>query len=153
MEIISHGGLPNNLSKEEFFRGISRPRNLKLMKIFSDLDIVEHTGHGIPTITEKYGTDVFDITDNYIMVTIPFNEDVVKAGNVGLNDGLNVGLKPGEEEILEPVLKNPKILQVEIAAEIGKSVKTVERYLSSLVEKGYILRKGSKKTGQWKVLK
>ena len=153
MEIISHGGLPNNLTKEEFFRGISRPRNLKLMKIFSDLDIVEHTGHGIPTITEKYGTDVFDITDNYIMVTIPFNEDVVKAGNVGLNDGLNVGLKPGEEEILELVLKNPKILQVEIAAEIGKSVKTVERYLSSLVEKGYILRKGSKKTGQWKVLK
>ncbi len=99
------------------------------------------------------GYRVFDITVNYIMVTIPFNEDVVKAGNVGLNDGLNVGLKPGEEEILELVLKNPKILQVEIAAEIGKSVKTVERYLSSLVEKGYILRKGSKKTGQWKVLK
>lgn len=119
------------------------------MKIFSDLDIVEHTGHGIPTITEKYGTDVFDITDNYIMVTIPFNEDVVKAENVGLN----VGLKPIEEEILELVLKNPKILQVELAAEIGKSIKTVERYLNSLVEKGYIIRKGSKKTGQWKVLK
>ena len=91
------------------------------------------------------GYRVFDIADNYIMVTIPFNDDVVKAGNVGL--------KPGEEEILELVLKNPKILQVEIAAEIGKSVKTVERYLSSLVEKRYILRKGSKKTGQWKVLK
>ena len=40
------------------------------------------------------GYRVFDITDNYIMVTIPFNEDVVKAENVGLNDGLNVGLKP-----------------------------------------------------------
>ena len=137
-----------NLEKQRFF---DQRSNLK--RYLMIMDIVEHTGHGIPTITEKYGTDVFDITDNYIMVTIPFNEDVVKAGNVGLNVGLNDGLKPGEEEILELVLKNPKILQVEIAAEIGKSVKTVERYLSSLVEKGYILRKGSKKTGQWKVLK
>ena len=42
------------------------------------------------------------------MVTIPFNEDVVKAGNVGLNVGLNDGLKPGEEEILELVLKKPE---------------------------------------------
>ena len=153
MEIISHGGLPNNLTKEEFFRGISRPRNLKLMKIFSDLDIVEHTGHGIPAITEKYGTGVFDITDNYIMVTIPFNEDVVKAGNVGLNVGINVGLKPVDEKILEAILRNPKVLQNEIAVEIGKSVKTVERHLYALAEKGYIIRQGSKKTGQWKVIK
>ena len=35
------------------------------------------------------GYRVFDITDNYIMVTIPFNEDVVKAGIYGLNVGVN----------------------------------------------------------------
>ncbi len=123
------------------------------MKIFSDLDIVEHTGHGIPTITEKYGTGVFDITDNYIMVTIPFNEDVFKTVGNGQIGGLNGGLKPVEEKILEAILRNPKILKTEIADGIGTSLRTVERYINSLVEKGYILRKGSRKTGQWKVLK
>ena len=105
MEIISHGGLPNNLSRDEFFRGISRPRNLKLMKIFSDLDIVEHTGHGIPTRVEKYGNDVFEITDNYIIVTIPFNKNVLEIacnnGIGGLNGGLNGGLTYVDEKILE----------------------------------------------------
>lgn len=42
-----------------------------LMKIFFDLDIVDHTGHGIPIIIEKYGREVFDISDNNIIVTIP----------------------------------------------------------------------------------
>lgn len=157
IEILSHGGLPHGLTKDEFYRGISKPRNLKLMKIFSDLDIVEHTGHGIPTIIEKYGKDVFEISENYIMVTIPF--DSVVAGKIitdkngGLNDGLNDGLNPTEEAIVSILLTEPKITKREIAAKIGKSLRTVERHLASLVEKEYIVRQGSKKTGQWKVLK
>ena len=74
LEILSHGGLPHNLSADEFFAGISKPRNLALMKIFSDLDIVDHTGHGVPTIVDHYGKDIFNIQENYILVTIPFNE-------------------------------------------------------------------------------
>ena len=54
LEILSHGGLPHGLKENEFYRGISRPRNLKLMKIFSDLDIVDHTGHGIPTFIPTF---------------------------------------------------------------------------------------------------
>ena len=157
IEILSHGGLPHGLTEDEFYRGISKPRNLKLMKIFSDLDIVEHTGHGIPTIIEKYGKNVFDISENYIMVTIPFDSNV--AGKIvsdttgGINGGINGGLNPTEELILSVLLSEPKISKPEIAAKIGKSLRTVERHLASLVEKEYIVRQGSKKTGQWKVLK
>lgn len=43
------------LTKEEFFAGISRPRNEHLMDVFKRLGIVEHTGHGVPTIVAKYG--------------------------------------------------------------------------------------------------
>ena len=77
IEILSHGGLPHTLSIDEFYRGISKPRNVRLMKIFSDLDIVDHTGHGVPIIIEKYGREAFDISDNHIIVTIPFNQEVV----------------------------------------------------------------------------
>ena len=137
MEIISHGGLPNNLSRDEFFRGISWPRNLKLMKIFSDLDIVEHTGHGIPTIVEKYGNDVFEITDNYIIVTIPFNKNVLEIacnnGIGGLNGGLNGGLIYVDEKILEAMIRNPKVCKTDIATEVGKSLRTVERRINYLI--------------------
>ena len=89
LEILSHGGLPQGLTREEFYRGISKPRNFKLMKIFSDLDIVEHTGHGIPTIIARYGKEAFEISDNYIIVTIPFDKLVAEELYSTKNGGLN----------------------------------------------------------------
>ena len=149
IEILSHGGLPYNLTKEEFYKGFSKPRNFQLMKIFSQLDIVEHTGHGVPIIIEKYGKDVFDINSNYIMVTIPFDKDVAATKNVGIN----VGINDVEKKILEELLKNPQLTASELAISIDKSKRTIERYLKALQEKGFIERDGSNKTGNWKILK
>lgn len=36
------------------------------------MEIVEHTGHGIPTIISEYGKEAFEINDTYLKVTIPF---------------------------------------------------------------------------------
>ena len=73
LEILSHGGLPNGLTKKQFYDGISKPRNVALMRIFLNMGLVEHPGHGIPTIVKRYGEEVFEIEDNYILCTIPFN--------------------------------------------------------------------------------
>lgn len=81
LEITSHGGLPKGTSIEEFFNGVSHPRNSVLMRIFLKLGIVEQTGHGIPKIIAKYSKDVFDIHDSYINVIIPFNPMVLKEIN------------------------------------------------------------------------
>ena len=86
------------------------------------------------------------------MVTIPFDENVAKE-SIGKNVGINVGINKTEEAILQVILRDPKASQVIIASEIGKTPRTVERNLAQLVEKGYIVRQGSKKTGQWKVIK
>ncbi len=156
LEVFSHGGLPHGLTKEEFFRGISKPRNLRLMKIFSDLDIVEHTGHGVPTIIRKYGKEVFDITDNHIMVTIPFERSVLNEviqNNVGINVATNVDINKTEKDIMEIILREPRATYGVIAKKIEKTPKTVERNLSKLKEKGYVIRQGSKKSGWWKVIK
>ena len=149
IEILSHGGLPFGLSEEQFYKGFSKPRNVQLMKIFNQLDIVDHTGHGIPIIVEKYGKEAFEINDNYIMVTIPFDEDVMATINVGIN----VGINDAEKLILEELLKNPQLTSVELSIVINKSKRTVERYLKALQEKGYIARVGANKTGYWKVVK
>ena len=76
IEVISTGGLASDLSKEEFFRGISRPVNAKLQKIFGQLGFVEQTGHGIPLIIKRYGMQAFDVTDNFLNVAIPFSHIV-----------------------------------------------------------------------------
>ena len=39
--ITSSGGLPQDLTVDEFFSGISAPRNKELMRIFKDLKLAE----------------------------------------------------------------------------------------------------------------
>ena len=155
IEILSHGGLPHNLSIEEFYRGISKPRNTRLMKIFSDLDIVDHTGHGVPIIIEKYGKEAFEINDNHIIVTIPFDKQVMESINVGANVGQNVdvNINDTERKIIEMLINDPTLTAEKISMKIEKSKRTAERYLKALQEKGIILRTGSDKKGYWKIIK
>lgn len=61
LKILSHGGLPSEMTEKQFFDGISKPRNVTLMRIFLNMGLTDHTGHGIPTIVDKYGTEVFEI--------------------------------------------------------------------------------------------
>lgn len=46
LEILSHGGLLSGMTKT-IFDGISKPRNARLMRIFLNMGLTEHTGHGI----------------------------------------------------------------------------------------------------------
>ncbi|HQC55104.1 MAG TPA: putative DNA binding domain-containing protein [Clostridia bacterium] len=149
IEILSHGGLPYGLSEEQFYMGFSKPRNLQLMKIFSQLDIVEHTGHGVPIIIDRYGKEAFDINDNYIIVTIPFNKEVLETQNISVN----VTVNDIEKIILEELLKNPTLNASELSLIIDRSKRTAERYLSSLKERGYILQEGTGNNARWKVIK
>lgn len=153
LEILSYGGFPHNLSINEFFMGISKPRNIALMKIFSDLNIVDHTGHGIPTIIERYGREVFDIQDSYILITIPFDEEVLKKINVNKNDGINDAINDIEKRLLEELLINPSATADALSLSIKRSKRTIERYLKALLEKGYLERNGSNKNGVWKIVK
>lgn len=44
------GGLPEWLDREDFFKGVSIPRNKEIMRIYRDLDLVEQLGSGLPRI-------------------------------------------------------------------------------------------------------
>ena len=155
IEILSHGGLPKGQTKTQFFNGISKPRNDMLARIFQDMDLVEHTGHGIPTIVKKYGKNVFDITDAYINVVIPYDKEEMKFNklNVGMNVGMNVGLSDIEKKTIKELLDNPNNTAKSISEKIGVSTRTIERAFNSLQEKNIILRSGSKRDGKWMVIK
>ena len=152
LDILSHGGLPSGMTKEQFFDGISKPRNATLMRIFLNMGLTEHTGHGIPTIVEKYGKDVFEIESNYIRCTIPFEQEVIdKIGNK--NVGLNVGLNKTEKKVIELLIENPNMTSIELSEKNRCTKRTIERAFKSLQEKKMIERVGSKRDGNWIVVR
>ena len=148
LDILSHGGLPNGMTKEQFFDGISKPRNATLMRIFLNMGLTEHTGHGIPTIVEKYGKDVFEIESNYIRCTIPFEQRVIEQ-----MDNKNVGLNKTEKRVIELLIENPNLTSIELSEKIGVTKRTIERTFKSLQEKKMIERIGSKRDGNWIVVR
>ena len=76
LEITSAGRLPESLTKEEFFGGVSIPRNKELMRIYRDVELVESLGSGIPRILRAYGEDSFKFTDNFIRIIFPISVQV-----------------------------------------------------------------------------
>ena len=73
IEVLSIGSTPYGQSEDDFFAGVSTPVNESLMRAFIAAGLCEHTGHGVPVITEKYGRGAFKITGGYVLVTIPFS--------------------------------------------------------------------------------
>ena len=154
IEILSHGGLPRGMSEKQFFEGISKPRNATLMRIFLTMGLTEHTGHGIPTKISKYGTDVFEIDDNYIKCVIPFDQIAMReyAINSTLNSGKSIGLNNTEKAILFYLIEDNSYTADDLASKINVSKRTIERNLSSLQKKGKIERTGTRKDGKWLVI-
>lgn len=156
IEILSHGGLPKGLSKEQFFDGVSKPRNATLMRIFLNMDITEHTGHGVPTIIETYGEKAFEITESSIKCTIPFNAKVLlhkQEINAGAKDVPDVLLNKTEQSLLQSLILNPEEKVCSLSEKIGVSKRTIERGLKTLRDKDYIFRSGNRKNGRWIVIK
>ena len=58
-----------------------------------------------------------------------------------------------EQTVLAVLKQDPTISREEIAERISKTVRTVQRALVSLTDKGYIKRVGAKKNSTWEVLK
>ena len=156
LEILSHGGLPRGMTKEQFFCGISMPRNATLMRVFLNMGLAEHTGHGVPTIVDRYGKEVFDIGDNYIRCTIPFEEKVIvqiSNGNISVNVDMNAGLNKTEKKVIEYLIEKPNVKSVELAEYIGVTKRTIERSLKTLQEKQIIERTGPKRESNWIVIR
>ena len=71
IEITSACALPEGLTQAEFFEGYSIPRNKELMRVFKDLEMVEHLGSGLPRITEFFGPECFRFTENFLRLIFP----------------------------------------------------------------------------------
>ena len=151
IEIISVGGLPDGLTLEEFYEGKSKPVNLELQQIMVQLDYIEQTGHGVPLIVSRYGKEVFDITENFITVTIPLNRAEKTEPDLFQKDDVDVLLEDRDEKILSLMKANSSIKVNEISRQVGLGMTTITKRIRQLKEEGIIERTGSKKKGHWVV--
>lgn len=150
IEITSAGTLPDGLSQDDFFDGVSIPRNRELMRVYRDLELVEQLGSGVPRILQSYGKECFRFLDNFIRMTFPSEGEV--PATIGLVDGLVDGLVESQQRILQLIKQNPKISKRLMAQNIGISTTAIDKNLNSLRDKGIIQRVGPDRGGYWEIV-
>lgn len=156
LEITSTGGMPQGVTREEFFQGYSIPRNKELMRIFRDLDMVEYLGSGMPRILRAYSQEVFHFTENFIRIVLPSAkpEDGQRVGEkVGTTQKTTQKKKTTPQQIIALLRENPEMSRRELAEQIkGISEDGIKYQLDRLKTAGIIKRVGPDKGGHWEVL-
>lgn len=147
IEIISIGGLPEDYSLEDFYAGRSRPVNLELQQIMVQLDFIEQTGHGVPLIVSKYGRDVFDITENFITVTLPLHTNKTELSRDKTIESHH--LTRTQKLIIDRIAENDCVTVKELSQELNLSVTAINNAIRRLKDIGAISRIGARKNGHW----
>ena len=75
--ITSYGGLPQEITKEDFWNGVSAPRNKELMRIFKDVRLVEQLGSGMERIMKVYDKTIFEFLPNFLRINFYFDKEIV----------------------------------------------------------------------------
>ena len=166
LEITSTGTLPDDMSQEDFFNGVSNPRNKELMRIFRDVELVESLGTGLQRVLKVYGRDCFIFMDHFIRVVIPYawlpneennreNTDTIlkttqKTTQKKDNHPESRALK--KTLILEQLTKDPHLSRKKLGEILGISSDSVKWHLQQLQESGFIRRVGPDKGGHWEII-
>ena len=130
LEITSYGRLPENMSEDEFFNGVSIPRNKELMRIFRDVEMVESLGSGMPRIMQVYGRECFTFMEHFIRFTVPFYKDVTDS----VTDNVTDNVTEGNTDSQKHVEKGQKHVEMDIEY-VEKDEKHVESIGTKTLQK------------------
>ena len=153
VEITSAGGLPQQLSKEDFFRGVTAPRNQELIRVFKDVDLIENIGSGILRILKAYDRNSFIFMDNFLRVSFKYKENPFEYDQETTQENYQKQLSEIQDKIISLIKNNSKITQKEMAEMLDISREKVKYHIAVLKENNIIKREGSTKKGSWKILK
>ena len=142
LEITSTGTLPISMSKEDFFSGVSYPKNKELMRIFRDVEVVEALGSGMSRVMKVYDRNNFIFLDNFLRVSIPYNWIEQESTTT----------ESTTESILSAIRNNPSITQRELAEIVGITTDGVYYVMKQLREQGVIRRIGGRANGTWEII-
>ena len=129
----------------------------------------ERVGKGVPLIVSKYGKKAFDITEEGIKVTLPYNwkrelskNNLEKVSMIDkksrklvdkLVNKLVDKISDNERKILEYIVIYPSDSQLVIAENLNLGKTTIQNAIVKFKKFKLIKRVGSNKTGHWEVKK
>lgn len=150
IEIYNPGSFPDDLTPLDFIsRNLpSYKRNKLILDILFRSKDVEKSGTGFQRVNDFCKRQ--NVTWNYRKEAYGFFFEFIRT-NVQINVQINTELTEAEQVIFNLIQNNDGILKAEMAIRIGKSEKTVQRLISSLIKKQVIEREGSNKSGSWKI--
>ena len=166
LEITSPGMLMNGVTIEKMKEGYSKIRNRAIANAFSYMKIIEKWGSGIPRIIrecQEYGIPEPELIDfdGDFRINMYRQPSLIQAGTIGTNSGtigtnsdtigtiIGIKVTSPEERVLTIMKQNAKVTQKELQKELGVSLRTVKRMIAELQDKGYIVRRGNNRSGEW----
>ncbi|MBQ1698544.1 MAG: putative DNA binding domain-containing protein [Bacteroidales bacterium] len=173
LEITSYGTIPNGMTEDEFFSGVSLPRNKELMRVFRDVEMVEALGSGMPIILRKYTRKSYEFMTHFIRLTFSaIDEDVPKMSpkcpqnvvrndtksgadytTIGITDTNNIHKNDTKtrREMIVAVIKDNKYISLSaIAKHLGLSIITTKRELAEM--RHIVQHVGPTRGGHWEFL-
>ncbi|MDC7279124.1 putative DNA binding domain-containing protein [Butyrivibrio fibrisolvens] len=144
IEIVSPGGLPSGITKEEYINGrYSLLRNPILADVFLRLNLIEKFGTGIIRIKSLYSDYIaqpsFVVNEGSIMVTLPTID--------------SIDLTENEFIVLKYIRENGPISSGQVVSELGiERNKTIET-LNSLKNQGIIQVEGHGRATRYDVVR
>ena len=153
VEITSAGGLPQELSQEEFLEGVTAPRNKELIRVFKDVELIENIGSGVLRILDAYDKSCFRFMEHFLRVSFKYRENPFEYDQENGQESYQKHLSEIQDKIIALIKKNPSITQKEIAKTLEISREKVKYHIAVLKENNVIKREGPTKKGIWKILK
>lgn len=168
IEITSPGTLLPSIDFTEMESRQSDIRNKVIAPIFKRLGIIDQWGNGLKLIAEdlkEYPEIGFKWFEKGLQFQVQFIKKnyIAPKENKGfdfLADEYNLDITEIEKSIgeralviLEIVSKNSKVTLAELAENIGVAEITIKRDIKELTDKKYLDREGSRKTGDWIIVK
>ena len=152
LEVTSYGTIPIGLTEEEFFSGVSIPRNKELMRVFRDVEMVEALGSGMPVILREYGREAYTFMPHFIRLTLPVGKGIVT--KMSLKDEPKMSLKNvtkiRRDMIVKLIKADNQIALTTIAKKMGLGRETIKRELSEM--RHIVQHVGPRNGGHWEFL-
>lgn len=153
IEITSAGGLPQELSQEEFLEGVTAPRNKELIRVFKDVELIENIGSGVLRILDAYDKSCFKFMEHFLRVSFKYKENPFEYDQENYQEIDQKDLNTIQKKILALIRKNASITQNEMAKILEVNREKIKYNIAILKDMKLLEREGSYKTGKWIILK
>lgn len=138
IEITSAGGLPQELSQEEFLEGVTAPRNKELIRVFKDVDLIENIGSGVLRILDAYDKSCFKFMEHFLRVSFKYKENPFEYEDTAKTKSSKLGSKlaVSEEKILELCITEKSLKEITKYFGYKDVYKFKSKYIDQLLKKG-----------------